>query len=93
MATNIQGTRPLNRPGDTTRVDTTPTPVVTPTGVGGVAVFDRDETVTNPSLHPSVSMAGDRAPVETRPSGSILTWIISAVVLILLVYFLLQFVF
>jgi len=94
MTTNIQGTRPSNRTGDPTVAETTPTPVITPAAVGGVAVFDRDVNATrDPSLHPSVSMVGDRVPVETRSTGSVLTWIISAVVLILLLYFLLQWVF
>jgi len=94
MATNVQSTRPSNRSSDLTEVETTPTPVVTPTGVGGVAVYDRDvDKTTNPSLHPSASMLDDRPPAEVRSSGSLLTWVISAIVLILLVYFLLQFVF
>jgi len=94
MTTNIQGTRPSSRPGDPTVAETTPTPVITPTGVGGVAVYDRDVNATrDPSLHPSVSMVDDRGPVEVRSTGATLTWIISAVVLILLVYFLLQWVF
>jgi len=93
MATNVQSTRPTNRSNDSTGVETTPTPVVTPAGVSGVAVYDRDVNTTNPSLRPSTSMVDDRTPAEVRSSGSMLMWIISAVVLILLVYFLLQFVF
>jgi hypothetical protein len=90
----MQGTRQSSRPGDATGVETTPTPVVTPTGVGGVAVYDRDVDATNnSSLHPSASMVEDRGPAEVRSSGSLLTWIISAIVLIVLVYFLMQFVF
>jgi hypothetical protein len=92
MTTNVQGTRPTNRPGDSTVVD--PTPAVTTTGVGGVAVYDRDvDGTTNPSLRPSASLVDDRVPVETRPTGSILSWIIGAIVLIVLAYFLLQFIF
>jgi len=91
MATNTQGSRPVNRSGEPTVTDTTPTPVVTPTGVGGVEVYDRDvDGTTNPSLRPSVSMAEDRMPVETRTTGSILGWIIGAIVLIVLAYFLFQ---
>jgi len=91
MATNVQTTRPSSRPNDLTEVETTPTPVITPSG--GVAVYDRDaDTTTNPSLH-SASMVDDIPPAEVRSSGSMLTWVISAIVLILLVYFLLQFVF
>jgi hypothetical protein len=94
MATNVQGTRPSSRQGDPAGVETTPTPVVTPTGVGGVAVYDREgDTTHNSTLRPSASMVDDRTPAEVRSSGSILTWIISAVVLIVLIYFLLQFVF
>jgi hypothetical protein len=94
MATNVQSTRPTSRSNDPIGVETTPTPVVTPTGVGGVAVYDRDvNTTTNPSLRPSTTMVDDLPPAEVRSSGSLLTWVISAVVLILLVYFLLQFVF
>jgi len=89
MATNIQSTRPSSRPSDLAGVEITPTPVVTPTPVGGVAVYDRDVDTTKPS----VAMVDDLPPAEVRSSGSLLTWVISAVVLILLVYFLLQFVF
>jgi len=92
MTTNIQGTRPSSRPGEPTVAETTPTPVITSTGVGGVAVYDRDIS-TDPSVRPSASMLDDRVPVEARSTGSILTWVISAVVLIILVYFLLQWVF
>jgi hypothetical protein len=92
MTTNVQGTRPTNRTGDSTVVD--PTPAVTPTGVGGVAVYDREvEGTTNPSLRPSASLVDDRAPVETRSSGSMLGWIIGAIILIVLAYFLLQMIF
>jgi hypothetical protein len=91
MASNVQTTRPSDRPNDPTGVETTPTPVVTPSG--GVEVYDRDaDTTTNPSLH-SAAMVDDLPPAEVRSSGSMLTWVISAVVVILLVYFLLQFVF
>jgi hypothetical protein len=38
-------------------------------------------------------MVDDLPPAEVRSGGSLLTWVISAIVLILLVYFLLQFVF
>jgi hypothetical protein len=86
MATNVQNTRTTNRPDDTTGV--------TPTGVGGVAVYDRDvDRTTDPALRPSATMTNDPVPVETRSSGSILSWIIGAIVLIVLVYFLLQMLF
>jgi len=91
MTTNVQGTRLNSRPGEQpTGVE--PTPVITPLGTGGVAVYDVDST-TNPTLHPSASMVEDRAPVEVRSTGSILTWIISAIVLIVLAYFILQMLF
>jgi hypothetical protein len=74
--------------------DPTPTPVATTTGVGGVAVFDRDVDGTpNSTLRPSASIVDDRAPLETRSSGSTLSWIIGAIVLIVLAYFLLQMIF
>jgi hypothetical protein len=75
-------------------VETTPTPVVTPAGVGGVAVYDRDvDRALDPALRPAGSIHTDPVPVETRPTGSILTWIIGAIVLIVLAYFLLQMLF
>lgn len=92
MTTNVQGTRPNNRPGDVATVETDP--VVTPAGVGGVAVYDRDvDGTTNPTLRPSGAMHTDPVPVETRSTGSILSWIIGAIVLIVLAYFLLQILF
>jgi len=95
MTTNVPGTRPSSRPGDQAVGDTTP--VVSPTGVGGVAVYDTDNT-TNATLRPSASrvddrMVDDRAPAEVRSGGSVMTWIISVIVLIVLAYFLLQFIF
>jgi hypothetical protein len=92
MATNIQSTtRPSGLPSDPAVVE--PTPVVTPAGVSGVAVYDREADSTDASLHQPTSMASDLPPAEVRSTGSMLTWIISAIVLILLVYFLLQFIF
>jgi type VI protein secretion system component VasF len=44
-------------------------------------------------LRPAGSLHTDPVPVETRPTGSILTWIIGAIVLIVLAYFLLQMLF
>ena len=90
MTTNVQGTRLSSRPGEPTVAE--PTPVIAPTGIGGVAVYDVDPA-TNPTLRPAASLVEDRAPVEVRSTGSILTWIISAIVLIVLAYFLLQFIF
>jgi len=95
MATNTQNTRTSTRPSDqSTTVETANTPINTATGVGGVAVYDQDDVrTTNPSTRTSASMLDDRAPVETRSSGSMLSWIIGAIVLIAIVYFLLQWVF
>ncbi|MCC6453544.1 MAG: hypothetical protein IT328_01240 [Caldilineaceae bacterium] len=94
MATNVQGTRTTSRPDGQTRVNETPNTTMGAAGVGGVEVFDNDvDAKTDPSLRPSASMMEDRAPIETRSSGSMLTWIIAAVVLIILVYFLLQLIF
>ena len=97
MATNPQGTRPTNRPGEQPVADTAGTPVVTSTGVGGVAVYDQDgertTTTTNSSMRTSATRMDDNVPVETRSSGSILSWIIGAIVLIILVYFLFQILF
>lgn len=93
MATNMQNTRPTNRAGDTTVAETTP--VVTPAGtVGGVAVFDHDaDRTTDSTLRPTGTMHSDPVPVGSRSSGSMLSWIIGAIVLIVLAYFLLQILF
>lgn len=90
MATNLEGTRPADRPNDPTVVDPVPTPMVIPTG-SGVAVYDGvvDKKV-NPAQYPSTSLPQDPAPVETRATSSILAWIIGAIVIIVLAYFLLQ---
>jgi hypothetical protein len=96
MVTNANDPRTTGRTGDNTTVtDPTPTPVVNPTGVGGVAVFDQDAdgTPSNRTLRTSSSMATDHAPVETRSGGSMLSWIIGAIVLIVLAYFLIQIIF
>jgi hypothetical protein len=95
MATNPQGTRSTTRTGDTTVADTTTaTPVGTTGTVGNVAVYDNDgDRTTNPSLHTSTTRMDDRVPVETRSGGSILSWIIGAIVLIVLAYFLFQILF
>jgi len=95
MATNAQGTRPSSRPTDQTTVtETTNTAGVTPTGVGGVSVYDRDmDGTTDTTRRPVGSMVDDRVPAPARSVGSGLTWIISAIVLIVLVYFLLQMIF
>jgi hypothetical protein len=94
MVTNANDPRTTGRTGNTTVTDPTPTPVVTSTGAGSVAVFDNDaDGTTNRTLHTSPSMTTDRAPIETRSGGSMLSWIIGAIVLIVLAYFLLQIIF
>jgi hypothetical protein len=94
MTTNVRNTRPNDRPDEPTVAETTPTPVVTPAGIGGVAVYDRDvDRTTDPALRRTGAMANDPLPVETRTTGSILSWVIGAIVLIVLAYFLLQLLF
>jgi hypothetical protein len=93
MSTNVQNPPPTNVPGDSPGVEPTPVPVVTPTGVGGVAVYDRYEDEKVNSSRPSAVLGQEPVPVETRSSGSVLAWIIGAIVLIILAYFLLQLIF
>jgi len=96
MVTNANDPRTTGRTGDNTTVtDPTPTPVGTSTGVGGVAVYDQDVdgTPSNRTARTSPTMTTDRAPVETRSGSSMLSWIIGAIVLIVLAYFLLQIIF
>lgn len=92
MAANPQGTRSTTRTGEPTVADTT---TATPVGTAGsVAVYDNDvDRTTNPSLHTSTTRMDDRVPVETRSGGSVLSWIIGAIVLIVLAYFLFQILF
>jgi hypothetical protein len=91
MATNVQGTRPAVRPDEPVGVEPKPTtaPVVNPSGVNGVAVYDRGPDGTN-SVNPSVSMHQDPAPVTTQSTGTIIAWIVGIVVLLIIVYFLWQ---
>ena len=90
MTTNLQGTRQTPHAGDTTVIDPTPVSTVIPTG--GVAVYDRvvDGTV-DPSLR--TPTANDPLPVEARSTGSVMSWIVGTIVLILIIYFILQFIF
>lgn len=96
MATDIRGTRTSTR-DRATAVETEDMPVVRSTGVGGVEVFDSDvEETTNPSLRRSASMVDEREIIRdepTEPTGSSLNWILSAIVAIVLIYFLLQWIF
>jgi hypothetical protein len=98
MATNLQNTpnaRQNNRPGDA-QTDTVTTSGMNSTGVGSVAVFDQDAdgtTTSTSTMRPSASMVDDRSPAEVRTGGSMVSWIIGAIVLIVLAYFLLQMLF
>lgn len=98
MTTNIQGTRPTTPPADripdqTTErmtdraVEPTPTPVVAPMGLSGVAVYDRD---VDRLRDPGAPVPGTRVPAETRSTASVLNWILGAIVLIVVAYFLIQ---
>ncbi len=93
MTTDLRNTRTddktPNRAGEPHVVDTTTVPA------DGVAVYDRDtERTTDPAMRTTTtSPTADRVPTEPRSSGSVLAWIIGAVILIILAYFLLQFFF
>lgn len=92
MTTNVQNTRPAGRSAGAT-VDPNPGVEVVPTAVGGVAVYDRtDDHATDSTLH-RAAVTGDPVPAEARTTGSILSWIIGAIVLVVLVYFLMQILF
>jgi len=94
MTTNSQGSRQSNRAGDSTVVDTTTTPAASSTGVGSVAVFDRDvDSTTTTSNRSSASVLDERGPAEVRSGGSAIGWVIGVIVLIILAYFLLQMIF
>jgi len=102
MATNAPGTRPSGESNDPVRTGPTPvTPgVATPNlgtvgTVGSVGVYDQDVDGNNDSSvrRTPTSLADDPAPVGTRSGGSNFTWIIGVIVLILLIYFLLQWIF
>jgi len=101
MTTNVPGTRavpPANEPV-MEKPTSVPLPVSNPTGTSGstgasgVAVYDRgaDESLKS-SANPSVAVF-DSAPPQSRSSGMIVAWVIGIVVLIIVAYFLLQFLF
>jgi len=91
MTKNVPGTRPVNRPDEPVRVEPTPTPVTNPTGVSGVAVYDRgSDAKTNSSAHPSMSLIEEPASASSMSTGTIVAWIIGIVVLVVLAYFLWQ---
>jgi hypothetical protein len=94
MSTNPQGTQRVSRPGEPNVTEPTPTPVVTPGVTGSVAVYDQDvDGRDNRSLRPGSPLSSDPVPVETRSTGSILSWIIGAILLIIVAYFILQMIF
>jgi len=91
MTTKVPGTRPANRSDEPVRVEPTPTPVSNPSGVSGVAVYDRgpDQPV-NSTMNSSVSPLEDSRPSTSSSTGTVIAWIIGIVILILVVYFLWQ---
>jgi hypothetical protein len=99
MATNAPGTQPTGESNDPSRTGTTPVSpgVTTPNvgTVGSVGVYDQDVDGNNASSvrRTPTSLADDSAPIETRSGGPSFTWIIGAIVLILLIYFLWQWIF
>jgi hypothetical protein len=93
MTTNVQSPQPLDTVGDPPVIEPTPVPVITPTGVSNVAVYDRYEDEKVGVSQPSPVLGHERVPVETQSTGSVLTWIIGAIVAIVLAYFLIQFIF
>jgi len=96
MTMNLQDTRPAGRPSDPLAVDPkpVPTPVVNPSGVGGVAVYDQSPDLAKErALHPSASLIDDPAPLRTQSSGAIVSWVIGIIVLLVLAYFFLQMIF
>jgi len=83
MAANVQDPR-----------TTVPTVEPVPTANGGVAVYDRPaDGTTNSTLRSTPALRADPAPVEARSGMSLFTWIIGAIILIVLAYFLLQMIF
>jgi len=91
MTTNIQEAPPTKRPDQPVGIEPTPTAVANPTGVSGVAVYDRGPD--DQSMRPSASILDDAAPVRTQPAGNMIAWIIGIVVLIIIAYFVLQMLF
>jgi hypothetical protein len=93
MATNVQNTRTTTHPDGHTVVETTPTSAINSTGIGGVAVYDHDgDRVADTTGRPA-SIHSDPIPAATGSGGSVISWIIGAIVLIVLAYFLFQILF
>jgi len=104
MAKNAQGTQSTTETSDSLRTNATSTTpgVTTPNvgAVGSVGVYDQDADGRDDSTMRSTSTsamptsrANDGVPATTSSGGSTFTWIISAIVLIVLIYFLLQWIF
>jgi len=94
MSTNGQRTRTTTHPDGHTVVETTPTSAINSTGIGGVAVYDHDgDRVADSTGRPVASIHSDPIPATTGSNGSVISWIIGAIVLIVLAYFLLQMLF
>jgi cobalamin biosynthesis Mg chelatase CobN len=108
MAKNTQGTQPTTEASDPLRTSPTSiTPGVTPTDagtVGSVNVYDTDADVdrrdnttlrnTSTSTTPtSTTRTSDSVPERSGSGSSPLGWIIGVIVLIVLLYFLLQWIF
>jgi len=96
MTTNVPGRRSTNRSDEPVRVEPTPTPVTNPSGVNGVAVYDRgpdqpvNSTMNSSVVNPSVSRVEDSTPSTSSSTGTMIAWVIGIVILILVVYFLWQ---
>ena len=96
MTTNIQDARPTNRTDQPVGNTPTPkpTPVVNPTGVSGVAVYDQGpDRPADPSTVHAVSSIYEPAPVKTSSTVSTMAWIIGIIVMIIIAYFILQMLF
>jgi hypothetical protein len=93
MTTNVPGTRATTDESVVAGPKSTTASTTNPTGVSGVAVYDQGpDKSTAPSADSSVSVF-DSAPPKSQSSGSVMAWVIGIVVLIILAYFLLQFLF
>jgi hypothetical protein len=93
MTTNTQGAPQTKRTDQPVGIEPTPTPtpVANPTGVSGVAVYDRDpDRESDSSMRSSASMLNDAPPARSQSSGSTIAWIIGIVLLLIIAYFVLQ---
>jgi len=94
MTTNIQETPQTKRSDQPVGIEPTPSSVANPTGVRGVAVYDRGpDRELDPSVRPSASMLDDTSPVSSQSTGNMIAWIIGIVLLIIIAYFVLQMLF